>query len=91
MKLMSIEAIRHVRSGGRVRYEGDKEIFLDPEPAGPTIAELIDQGYLTPPPTTEYRFARHLEPRFSVEAHLQLMRVVAIIGWAAAVLLALGV
>lgn len=118
MKPMSIEALRHLRSGGRVRFEGDKEVFLEPSPPGPSMAELIAQGYLSPtgrrkigmPPemampygTEANTYAVNVAMRRGKQISDQLMQIdalnvrlkvyqgVAIIGWAAAILLAMGV
>lgn len=85
LRFPSREALRHLHSGGRVRYCDGKETLLPPNPQGPNILDLIDQGYLIPPPTTEYPSDRRKDPvqRFSMAAQLQLMKALAILGWAA--------
>lgn len=52
---------------------------------GPSIAELIEAGSLPPPPTTEDPSDRRKDPvqRFTMAAQLQLMKALAILGWAA--------
>lgn len=61
----------------------ERKIGMPPEMAAP----------YGPPPTTEYPSDRRTDPieRFSIAAQLQLMKALAILGWAAFILELLGV
>lgn len=66
---MNRESLKHLRTGGRVRFVDGVETLLRPAPGAPSIEELIDQGYLTPTgrrrPSPAVRFGELLHKAFS--------------------------
>lgn len=66
---MNRESLKHLRTGGRVRFADGVETLLPPAPTGPSIEDLIDQGYLTPTgrrrPSPAVRFGELLHNAFS--------------------------
>lgn len=65
---MNRESLKHLRNGGRVRFADGVETLLPPAPIGPSIEELIEQGYLLPTgrcrPSPAVRFGEMLHKAF---------------------------
>lgn len=66
---MNRESLKHLRAGGRVGFADGVETLLPPAPTGPSIEDLIEQGYLLPTgrrrPSVAMRFGELLNSAFS--------------------------
>ena len=65
---MNRESLKHLRAGCRVRFADGVETLLPPAPTGPSIENLMEQGYLLPTgrrrPSAAMRFGELLNSVF---------------------------